>query len=122
MPTPPTSRTTTRLLPWSGPEGNACYLLADDNEGGYLSRLADNIESVQLGMGRDLLGHAQELLEAPTAGTRELRFLSARLTEALRDVLRVADSRGARLVVTDDEWAPGEDIEFLKPPETPCTS
>ncbi|MEV0640125.1 hypothetical protein AB0I77_35355 [Streptomyces sp. NPDC050619] len=99
--TTPTDRTVTRLLPWSGPEGNPCYLLTDDNEGGYLSRLADNIESVQLGMGSELLGHAKELLDDPKAGTHELRYLSARLTEALRDAVRVAESRGARLPVSD---------------------
>ncbi|GAA2670561.1 hypothetical protein GCM10010310_09250 [Streptomyces violaceolatus] len=37
-----------RLLPWSGPDGKPCYLSTDDS-GGYISRLADNIEAVQLG-------------------------------------------------------------------------
>jgi hypothetical protein len=97
-----THRTTTRLLPWSGVEGKPCYLLTDEGSGGYLSRLADNVESVQLGMGSELLDHARELLDDPKDGTGELRFLSARLTEALRDALRVAESRGARLPAPDD--------------------
>jgi hypothetical protein len=43
-----TTRNELRLLPWSGPEGKPCYLSTDD-QNGYMSRLADNIESVQLG-------------------------------------------------------------------------
>jgi hypothetical protein len=50
-----------RLLPWSGPEGKPCYVLTDDR-GGTVSRLADTMESIQLGMGAELLGHAHELL------------------------------------------------------------
>lgn len=89
-----------RLLPWTGPEGKPCYLLTDD-EGGYVSRVADQIESVQLGMGTELLSHAQALLDDPKVDAGQLRFLSARLTEALRDAMRVAESRGARLPVPD---------------------
>ncbi|MGP2436682.1 hypothetical protein [Streptomyces sp. JW3] len=91
------TRRLTRLLPWTSAEGNPCYLVADDSEGGRLSRLADSIESVQLGMGNDLLGHARVLVDDPKVGPVELRYLSARLTESLADVLRVAESRGARL-------------------------
>ncbi len=98
-----TRPTITRLLPWSGTGGKPCYLLTDDNGGGYLTRLADNIESVQLGMGNELLGHAHELISDPKTGPAELRYLSARLTESLRDILRVAESRGARLPVPDND-------------------
>lgn len=99
--------TTARLLPWSGPEGKPCYLLTDDGRGGYLSRLADGIESVQLGMGSELLGHAEELIDDPKAGAAELRYLSARLTESLKAAIRVAESRGARLPAPDDDDVPG---------------
>ncbi|WP_328330477.1 MULTISPECIES: hypothetical protein [unclassified Streptomyces] len=92
---------TTRLLPWGGPEGKPCYLLTDDH-GGYVSRVADQVESVQLGMGTQLLGHAHALLGDPRADAGQLRFLSARLTEALTDAVRVAESRGARLAVSVD--------------------
>jgi hypothetical protein len=37
-----------RLLPWSGPGGKPCYLSTDDRDG-YVSRLADRIEALQLG-------------------------------------------------------------------------
>ncbi|MEV0223084.1 hypothetical protein [Streptomyces sp. NPDC050704] len=83
-----------RLLPWTGPEGNSCSLITDDH-GGPVSRLADATESIQLGMGTQLLAHARDML--PDTPQGELRFLAERLTEALHDVLRVAESRGLRL-------------------------
>lgn len=88
-----------RLLPWTGAAGNPCYVVGDGT--GYVSRLADQIESVQLGMAGDLLGHATELLAEQNATGGELRYLANRLTEALRDVKRVAESRGARLMPSD---------------------
>ncbi|MFE0100079.1 hypothetical protein [Streptomyces sp. NPDC059009] len=91
----PAQSRTARLLPWQTADGKSCFLSTDGT--GYVSRLADNVESVQLGMGADLLGHAADLLDNPKTGAGELHFLAARLTEALRDVLRVAESRGARL-------------------------
>ncbi|AKZ56404.1 hypothetical protein SAM23877_3357 [Streptomyces ambofaciens ATCC 23877] len=83
-----------RLLPWSGPEGKPCYLITDD-DGGPVSRLADTTEVTQLTMGAHLLAHAQDLLPGTPQG--ELRYLAERLTEALADALRVAESRGRRL-------------------------
>ncbi|MFE9178626.1 hypothetical protein ACFYN5_20560 [Streptomyces sp. NPDC007126] len=82
-----------RLLPWSGAEGKPCYLITDDD--GPVSRLADTTESTQLGMGAELLAHARGLL--PRAPHGELRYLAERLTEALADALRVAESRGRRI-------------------------
>jgi hypothetical protein len=87
--------TTPRLLPWSSPEGKPAYLVGDGT--GYLSRVADDIESVQLGMAADLLGHATDMLADRTCTQAQLRFLLARTIEALADVHRVAMSRGARL-------------------------
>ncbi|MGR8010475.1 hypothetical protein [Streptomyces hypolithicus] len=87
--------TVARLLPWTGPEGKPCYVLGDGN--GYVSRVADNIESVQLGMAGDLLGHASALLADRRVTGVELHFLASRLTESLHDVKRVAESRGGRL-------------------------
>lgn len=86
---------TARLLPWSGPEGKPCYLIGDGT--GYLSRVADNIECVQLGMAGELLDHAADMLGDEKATSAQLRFLAARMAEALRDVHRIAESRGARL-------------------------
>ncbi|WP_435185755.1 hypothetical protein [Streptomyces sp. bgisy126] len=84
-----------RLLPWAGPEGKPCYLVGDGE--GYVSRLADTIESVQLGMAVDLLGHVEDLLGDRSATPEQLRYVVARLAESLREVHRVARSRGARL-------------------------
>ncbi|MCZ0989124.1 hypothetical protein [Streptomyces diastatochromogenes] len=89
-----------RLLPWTGPEGNPCYLNTDDR-GGYMSRLADNIEAVQLGTAAELLEHASDTLDDQNQGLEDLRRLAQELTRALRDVLRVATSRGLLLTMSD---------------------
>lgn len=99
-----------RLLPWSGPEGKPCYVLGDGSGTGRVSRLADQIETVQLGMAGDLLGHATELLAERGTTSAELHFLASRLTEPLRDVKRVAESRGARLVGMGLDAAWGDDV------------
>ncbi|UYB41131.1 hypothetical protein SLV14_003829 [Streptomyces sp. Je 1-4] len=86
-----------RLLPWNGPDGQRCHLSTNE-EGGYLSQLADDMEEVQLDTGEELLQQTAELLNGPAeASARELRFCVHRLREALRDALRVAESRGQRL-------------------------
>ncbi|MFD6874717.1 MULTISPECIES: hypothetical protein [unclassified Streptomyces] len=85
-----------RLLPWSGPDGKPCFLSTDDNDG-YLSRLADNIESVQLVMGARLLDDVHEVLADRCADAEKLLPLVADLAEVLQDVIRVATSRGHRV-------------------------
>jgi hypothetical protein len=92
-------RRTLRLLLWTGPEAKPCFLITDDG-GGRVSRLADITEATQLDMGAQLLAHADDLL--PNATEVQLRFLAERLAEALRDILRVAESRGQR----NDEGRP----------------
>lgn len=87
-----------RLLPWPTAEGNPCYLSTEDPHG-FLSRLADDMETAQLAIGADMLGHARDVVSEPTTSNRELRFTVARLAECLYDALRVADSRGGRLSV-----------------------
>ncbi|MEU8505937.1 hypothetical protein AB0C40_14710 [Streptomyces brevispora] len=94
-----------RLLPWTGPEGKPCYVVGDGT--GYVSRMADGIESVQLGMADDLLGHAADLLADRKVTGAQLHFLASRLTESLRDVKRVAESRGSRLGAAG--YGPGVD-------------
>ncbi|MGW3708592.1 hypothetical protein ACWDN6_00315 [Streptomyces albogriseolus] len=85
-----------RLLPWTGPDGKPCFLSTDDN-GGHMSRLADNIESAQLGMATALLHQALDILAQAETDPDDLRLLTKDLTGALRDTLRVAPSRGHRL-------------------------
>lgn len=95
-----------RLLPWSTPEGKPCYLSSDGN--GYLARVADNIESVQLGMAGDLLDHVAELLNDGKATADQLRFALACMSQALRDTKRIADSRGTRLPGPDEDPGPDD--------------
>ncbi|MFG2308888.1 hypothetical protein ACGFS9_09460 [Streptomyces sp. NPDC048566] len=93
-----------RLLPWAGPEGKPCYLSTDDRNG-FMSRLADGIESVQLGSAAELLEHAGEALDDQDADPEDIRRLAHELAGSLRDVLRVATSRGDLLTVTDSHDA-----------------
>lgn len=90
-------------MPWTSPEGKPCYLRTDGR--GYLSTLADSIETVQLGMGQELLEYTREATApgAPTLSATEYRWLACRLIEALADALRVADSRGQRLPDSEEE-------------------
>ncbi|MGW6152539.1 hypothetical protein ACWFRM_05325 [Streptomyces sp. NPDC055144] len=107
-----------RLLPWSNLDGNPCYLVGDDSGKSHLSRVADNVESVQLDMAEELLDHATDLLgngEGEGEGrttAHQLRFLVARLVEALHDVHRIARSRGARLPVPDADGDEPADAEL----------
>ncbi|MEU0136998.1 hypothetical protein ABZ172_23675 [Streptomyces sp. NPDC006296] len=86
---------TARLLPWAGPEGKPCYVLGDGT--GHVSRVADTIESIQLGMAAELLGHAADMLDDRPVTVVQLRYAVARMAESLRDVHRIAESRGERL-------------------------
>ncbi|WP_405921364.1 hypothetical protein [Streptomyces sp. NBC_00122] len=106
-----------RLLPWSGPDGKPCFLSADDNAG-YLSRLADNTEAVQLGLGTELLDHALQVLADKEADPDELRLLATDLSGALRDAVRVATSRGHRLPTP----APSTPEERGVTPRSPAVS
>jgi hypothetical protein len=89
-----------RLLPWVGPEGKPCYLSTDDQDG-YISRMADHIEAVQLGMASELLEHAPQVLDDRTADRGQLSLLAAQLAGSLRDVLRVATSRGGQTATSE---------------------
>ncbi|MFJ9585362.1 hypothetical protein [Streptomyces acidicola] len=92
--------TSPRLLPWPSPGGKPCYLVTD-NDGSYLSRLADDLEAVQLAMGADILGLARKVLDDPASPYTEVRYAGLRLAECLTDALRVAESRGMRLPPPD---------------------
>ncbi|WP_434600382.1 hypothetical protein [Streptomyces sp. A5-4] len=100
---------TGRLLPWVGPEGKPCYLIGDGT--GYVSRVADSVESVQLGMAAELLDHAADILVDQRVTAPQLRFLASRMAEALHDVSRVAESRGARLAGSVDDDADDGDAD-----------
>ncbi|MFF3336191.1 hypothetical protein ACFYWX_42855 [Streptomyces sp. NPDC002888] len=91
-----------RLLPWPSPDGKPCYLVTDSS-GGYLSRLADDLEDMQLATAADVLGLVRPLLDDPSSPYTEVRYAGLRLAECLTDALRVAESRGMRLPEPDAE-------------------
>lgn len=100
-----------RLLPWPSPDGKPCYLMTDSG-GGYVSRLADELEAVQLAMGADVLGLARNVLDDPLSPYTEVRYAGLRLAECLTDALRVAESRGLRLPPPDTGGTEGaESVE-----------
>ncbi|MCX4677125.1 hypothetical protein OG413_17760 [Streptomyces sp. NBC_01433] len=86
---------TFRLLPRTEAEGKPSYVLGDGT--GCVSRMADDMEHVQLDMADNLLGHAADLLADQRVTGAELHFLASRLSESLEEVKRVAESRGSRL-------------------------
>ncbi|MFS8199511.1 hypothetical protein ACLVWQ_12570 [Streptomyces sp. CWNU-52B] len=102
-----TSPLAPRLLPWPSLDGRPNYLITD-NDGGYLSRLADELEAAQLSMGVDVLTLARPLLDDPMSPYTEVRYAGIRLAECLADALRVAESRGMRLPATPDGENGGE--------------
>ncbi|MFF8900121.1 hypothetical protein ACF082_21915 [Streptomyces lydicus] len=95
-----------RLLPWSSPDGKPCYLAGDGN--GYVSRLADDMEVAQLSLAAELIEEARPVLIRRTWSPAELHGLASELTAALVKVHRVAESRGARLPVPDDDESDGD--------------
>lgn len=89
-----------RLLPWAGQDGRPCYLSTSDR-GGYVSRLADNTEAVQLDTAAELLQNASESFTDWDLDPDEMRRLTKELAGALRDVLRVATSRGHQVTASE---------------------
>ncbi|MFE5842253.1 hypothetical protein ACFQ7N_11455 [Streptomyces niveus] len=107
--------TQARLLPWPGEDGQRSYLVTGDCRS-YLSTLANEMEEVQLRAGVTLLDHAAAMLRDDKVSTRELRFLSTRLSEALRDALRVAESRGSRLPSPAEDDTPEDNVPVTEAP------
>ncbi|WP_217164737.1 ATP-binding protein [Streptomyces sp. AC512_CC834] len=91
-----------------------------------MSRLADRMEAVQLGLGERLLGRARDALEEQRPKAGELRLLTGQLADALADALLIAESRGARLRGTgesagqpsDSRWSEVHDWTVC-PSDTP---
>ncbi|MCR8575573.1 hypothetical protein [Streptomyces sp. Isolate_219] len=84
-----------RLLPWTGTGGKPCYLVGDGT--GFLSRIADDTETAQLDMASELLDQATRILVDRAWTSGEIHLLALQLTESLREVKRIAESRGGRL-------------------------
>uniref|UniRef100_A0AAU2A973 ATP-binding protein n=1 Tax=Streptomyces sp. NBC_00093 TaxID=2975649 RepID=A0AAU2A973_9ACTN len=101
-----------RFLPWIGSEGQPCLLISDGD--GPVTRIANQVEAVQLSLADRLLCRAQELIAAPELPISEVGALATQLTDALRDALLIAESRGARLgAVRYGAPQLGEDIHDL---------
>jgi hypothetical protein len=98
---------TVRRLPWTGEGGKPCFVKTDGESGSVMTRLADNFESVHLGMASDLLEYVDQALPDENLSDTELRSLVAALCQSVRDLVRVAQCRGERLPVPpeDDEAA-----------------
>ncbi|MDQ1017682.1 hypothetical protein [Streptomyces afghaniensis] len=90
-----------RLLPWETDTGKPCFLSTNGTPA-TLARIADEIEADQLRDGADVLMGAQAVLDDHKAGEYALRLALRAATQCLGDVLRIADSRGARLPHPDD--------------------
>lgn len=91
-----------RLLPWATPDGRPCYL-STDSATGVLSLIADDVEDAQIDTATDVLHGARAVLDDAKAGEHAVRFALRRTVESLGDTLRIADSRGARLPLPDDD-------------------
>lgn len=94
-----------RVLPWTGAHGQPCLLPTDGD--GPASRLADRIESTQLGLADRLLGRTRDLLALGWAQSGELDTITSQLADALSDALLIARSRGARLGADEPFLADG---------------
>lgn len=95
---------TRRLLPWTGDGGQPAYLTTY-GEGSFMSRWADSLESVQLAMAERLLHRAESAWAVRIPGT-DMTGLVPDLCHALRDVLRVARSRGATRGISGEATPP----------------
>ncbi|MGP3976809.1 hypothetical protein ACTWQF_22910 [Streptomyces sp. 8N114] len=84
-----------RLLPWESPEGKPCYVVGDGT--GHVSRLADDVERVQLAMAADLMEYADDMFADRRITADQLLYVGERLAESLRVVHRIARSRGDRI-------------------------
>ncbi|MFD8966353.1 hypothetical protein ACFV0C_15340 [Streptomyces sp. NPDC059568] len=108
-----------RLLPWTTASGAPCYLSAA-GPGSRMSRMADDVEEELLISAEWLLDDTEPLLTAPPADAQELIRLSASLAVALRNILRIADSRGARLPQAGTEEAVAATEEPAERGKTEC--
>ncbi|WP_208853168.1 hypothetical protein [Streptomyces albofaciens] len=91
-----------RLLPWTTPTGGACYLDTDD-PGSLLSAVADEAEEELLRAAEALVAESGPTpVPAGADSSWELCRVLIRYDRALRDVLRIAVSRGARLAQTGE--------------------
>ncbi|MGP2436084.1 hypothetical protein [Streptomyces sp. JW3] len=63
-----------------------------------MSRLADHVEEMQLSMAAELQEQALQMLDDKHVEAERLRLVVGELSGALQDVVRVATSRGHRML------------------------
>ncbi|MGP3989143.1 sulfatase [Streptomyces sp. 3N207] len=88
-----------RLLPWTTGSGKPCYLSGTPDS--LLSCYADELEEAQLEEGHRALKRILPLLARQTGADDETARATRKAALALSNVIRVADSRGARLPEAD---------------------
>ncbi|MGP3977302.1 hypothetical protein ACTWQF_25505 [Streptomyces sp. 8N114] len=84
-----------RLLPWTTGSGKPCYLSGTPDS--TLSRYADELEEVQLEDSDRALKRVLPLLTRKASADDKTMQATEEAALALSNVIRVADSRGARL-------------------------
>lgn len=99
-----------RRLPWAGPEGKAAYAQTD---GGVIGRLADRMEDQMLLTAKEDTIRAADLCQDDNVSRAELKIVVGYLARAVGEAVLVADLRGERLSLRDDE--DGEDLAWVPP-------
>ncbi|MEU6484281.1 hypothetical protein [Streptomyces sp. NPDC046887] len=97
----PRTPSVARLLPWVSPAGKPAYLVTDDRAS-RLWCLADEMEAAQLDRSAEVMAWSKAVLEDLMSPYSQVRYAGIRLGECLADVLRIAESRGLRLDITDE--------------------
>lgn len=109
--------TPARRLPWDSPEGKPLYLVTDPAKPSPLSLLADKIESDQIRNAEHVLKQATQSDHILTAPASEVRWVLARTCECLADVLRIAESRHARIPLAELLGSPDDRGEAVVVPK-----
>ncbi|MGW3632269.1 hypothetical protein ACWD7F_19250 [Streptomyces sp. NPDC005122] len=93
---------TLRRLPFAGPTGGSVYVQSSD-PGGVVSRMADEVELRRVDGASVFLAVLGSILEAGTVSDAEARVFLDIAAGHLNDVIAVAESRGDRLGILDDD-------------------
>jgi hypothetical protein len=109
-----------RLLPWESETGKPCFLTRGEPDS-VLSRFADAIEATQLRDAAKVLKGARAVLADDVAGELAVRKALQTLMYSVGDVLRIADSRGARLPDPDEDGdGEGQEADGGEGPQLPA--
>ncbi|ANS66615.1 hypothetical protein SLINC_4391 [Streptomyces lincolnensis] len=107
-----------RLLPWTGSHGQPSLLLTDGD--GIVSRLADRVEDVQLGLAGRLLERTRGMLPGHGRAIGGLAVLTWQLADALQDALLIAACRRARLRTGKPSVVPPDGVQKARGNPSRC--